>query len=89
MPHPTQSFSIALSADTSTRSLLSSGDYSDLVITCGTDIYNVHKAVVFSQSGFFQGAERFAAGKVSRLDSLFRFTYSEELLTQDALGGIC
>ena len=75
MLYPTQSFLVALSADTNTGSLLSSGDYSDLVITCGTDIYNVHKAVVCSQSGFFQRAERFAVGKVSRLDSLFCFTY--------------
>jgi hypothetical protein len=45
-------------------SLLASGDYSDLIITCGTDTYKVHKSVVCSQSGFFKRAERFSVGKV-------------------------
>ncbi|KAA8626527.1 BTB domain containing protein [Pyrenophora tritici-repentis] len=46
------------------QSLLITGDYSDFVITCGVDIYNVHKAIVCTQSGFFQRAERFPAGKL-------------------------
>ncbi|CAI9629747.1 unnamed protein product [Alternaria burnsii] len=45
------------------KSLLESGDYSDFVITCGTDTYNVHKSVVCTRSGFFKGAERFTAGQ--------------------------
>ncbi|KAH7091580.1 hypothetical protein FB567DRAFT_436686, partial [Paraphoma chrysanthemicola] len=43
--------------------LLTSGEYSDLVITCGSDRYNVHKAIVCPQSGFFQRAEKFPVGK--------------------------
>ncbi|KAI4932152.1 uncharacterized protein J4E92_004051 [Alternaria infectoria] len=46
-----------------TKALLSSGDYSDLIITCGSDVYNVHKAVVCPQSSFFERAVRFAVGK--------------------------
>ncbi|OWY49671.1 hypothetical protein AA0118_g5068 [Alternaria tenuissima] len=45
------------------KSLLESGDYSDFVITCGTDTYNVHKNVVCTRAGFFKGAERFTAGQ--------------------------
>jgi len=48
-------------------SLLTSGDYSDFVITCGSDKYHVHKAIVCSQSDFFKKAERFPGGKVSCL----------------------
>ena len=43
--------------------LFTSGDYSDLTITCGSDIYNVHKNIVCSESEFFERAERFP-GKV-------------------------
>ncbi|CAN9449974.1 unnamed protein product [Alternaria alternata] len=45
------------------KSLLESGDYSDFVITCGTDTYNVHKNVVCTRAGFFKGAERFTTGQ--------------------------
>ncbi|KAG9185993.1 hypothetical protein G6011_02549 [Alternaria panax] len=45
------------------RALLSSGDYSDLIITCGPDTYNVHKAIVCAQSSFFKKAEKFLMGK--------------------------
>jgi hypothetical protein len=48
------------------KSLLSSGKYSDFVITCGSDTHNVHKAVVCSRSGFFERAERFPVGTVSQ-----------------------
>ncbi|KAF1848768.1 uncharacterized protein K460DRAFT_393764 [Cucurbitaria berberidis CBS 394.84] len=43
--------------------LLSSGKYSDLVITCGSDTHNVHKAIVCTRSGFFERAETFAVGR--------------------------
>ncbi|KAF2846096.1 hypothetical protein T440DRAFT_511104 [Plenodomus tracheiphilus IPT5] len=33
--------------------------YSDFTITCGGEIYSVHKAVVCARSGFFERAERF------------------------------
>ncbi|KAF2134739.1 hypothetical protein P153DRAFT_278928, partial [Dothidotthia symphoricarpi CBS 119687] len=46
-------------------SLLVSGEYSDLIITCGNNSYNVHKAIVCSLSSFFRTAEKFAVGKVS------------------------
>ncbi|RYN37615.1 hypothetical protein AA0119_g11868 [Alternaria tenuissima] len=39
--------------------LLASGDYSDFTITCGSDTYRVHKAIVCKRSGFFERAERF------------------------------
>ncbi|KAI4640059.1 hypothetical protein J4E93_008859 [Alternaria ventricosa] len=45
------------------KALLSSGDYSDLKITCGLDAYNVHKAIVCPQSSFFKNAEKFPVGK--------------------------
>jgi hypothetical protein len=45
-------------------SLLASGKYSDLVITCGGDTHKVHKAVVCTRSGFFERAERFAVAQV-------------------------
>ncbi|KAF2867321.1 hypothetical protein BDV95DRAFT_502708, partial [Massariosphaeria phaeospora] len=38
------------------RSLLESGAYSDLIITCGSDSYKVHKAVVCTQANFFARA---------------------------------
>ncbi|KAI4914834.1 hypothetical protein J4E90_004868 [Alternaria incomplexa] len=40
-----------------------SGAYSDFTITCGSDTYNVHKAVVCTRSEFFKGAERFAVNQ--------------------------
>jgi hypothetical protein len=49
------------------RSLLTSGDYSDLTITCGQDTHKVHKAIVCSRAGFFARAIRFG-GQVSALD---------------------
>jgi hypothetical protein len=54
-------------ANSLSGSLLASGDYSDFVITCGTDTYKVHKSVICSQYGFFKRAERFPMGKVSGL----------------------
>jgi hypothetical protein len=45
------------------QSLLDSGKYSDFVITCGFETFNVHKAVVCARSGFFERAERFAVGR--------------------------
>ncbi|KAF3011202.1 hypothetical protein E8E13_011609 [Curvularia kusanoi] len=41
------------------KDLLNSGDYADLIITCGQDTYKVHKAVVCVRSGFFARAVRF------------------------------
>jgi hypothetical protein len=41
------------------RSLYDSGKYTDLLITCGSDTYKVHKSVVCNRSGFFERAERF------------------------------
>ncbi|KAG9573132.1 hypothetical protein KCU77_g15310, partial [Aureobasidium melanogenum] len=41
-----------------TADLQESGDYSDLTITCGTDVYKVHKAIICSQSEFFRLACR-------------------------------
>ncbi|KAH0148142.1 hypothetical protein KCU67_g11572, partial [Aureobasidium melanogenum] len=41
-----------------TADLQESSDYSDLTITCGTDVYRVHKAIVCSQSEFFRLACR-------------------------------
>jgi hypothetical protein len=49
-----------------THSLLASGDYSDMKITCGVDEYKVHKAVVCSRARFFAAAIRFE-GEVSGL----------------------
>jgi hypothetical protein len=46
-------------------SLLESGQYSDLIITCNKDTYKVHKAVICARSGFFKRAERFPVGSVS------------------------
>ncbi|KAF2251316.1 hypothetical protein BU26DRAFT_518009 [Trematosphaeria pertusa] len=41
------------------KSLLASGKHSDFVITCGDDVYNVHKAILCSQSDVFDAASRF------------------------------
>ncbi|KAH4006823.1 hypothetical protein HBH70_201060 [Parastagonospora nodorum] len=41
------------------KGFLTSGDYSDLVITCGSDSYNVHKLVVCSRADFFARAVKF------------------------------
>jgi hypothetical protein len=41
------------------RSLYDSGKYTDLLITCGSDTYKVHRSVVCNRSGFFERAERF------------------------------
>jgi hypothetical protein len=35
-----------------------SGAYSDFKIICGSDTYNVHKAIICPQSGFFRAACR-------------------------------
>ncbi|KAH3919350.1 hypothetical protein HBI56_025590 [Parastagonospora nodorum] len=48
------------------KGFLTSGDYSDLVITCGSDSYNVHKLVVCSRADFFARAVKFG-GKASSL----------------------
>jgi hypothetical protein len=45
-------------------SLLKSGAYSDLIVTCGSDTYKVHKAVVCEKADFFARALKFG-GKVS------------------------
>lgn len=39
--------------------MLTSSKYSDLTITCGSDTYKVHKAIVCSQSTFFDNADKF------------------------------
>jgi hypothetical protein len=48
------------------KRLLDSEKYTDLIITCDSDTYKVHKAVVCTRSGVFERAERFpaASGKV-------------------------
>jgi hypothetical protein len=56
-------------------SLLISGNYSDLVVTCGSDTYNVHKAIVCSQSTFFRTAEKFPVGRVRRKERVFDAEY--------------
>ncbi len=38
------------------RSLLEAGKYSDLTIVCGMKRYAVHRAIICSRSGFFDGA---------------------------------
>lgn len=43
----------------SVQSLLSSGLYSDIDITCGPDVYHAHRAIVCTRSEFFAGAGRF------------------------------
>lgn len=52
-----------------TVSLSLSGEYSDLTIICGPDVYKVHKAIVCSQSSFFSKAEKFPVCKVRQLVS--------------------
>jgi hypothetical protein len=49
------------------HSLLASGNYSDLTLTCGHDTYNIHKAVVCGRAGFFACAIRFG-GQVGALN---------------------
>ncbi|KAK8208933.1 hypothetical protein M8818_003896 [Zalaria obscura] len=46
--------------------LLESGDYSDLIIKCGVDTYNVHKAIVCTRSNFFRIACREGTFKVTK-----------------------
>lgn len=41
--------------------LLETGEYSDLKVICGAKTYDLHKAFVCAQSGFFAGGARFAA----------------------------
>ncbi|PVI05400.1 hypothetical protein DM02DRAFT_668342 [Periconia macrospinosa] len=41
------------------KDLLTSGEYSDLTITCGDDTYKVHKAIVCKRSEFFKRAVSF------------------------------
>ncbi|KAL5115329.1 hypothetical protein ACEQ8H_006774 [Pleosporales sp. CAS-2024a] len=62
----------------SLKSILASGEYSDFIITCKGDVYNVHKAIVCARSGFFKRAEKFP-GKISITIVLSRmFKESEE-----------
>ncbi|KAF2279791.1 uncharacterized protein EI97DRAFT_482573 [Westerdykella ornata] len=44
----------------SLKKLLQSGDFSDLVVTCGEDEYKVHKAIVCPRSTFFASAVQFS-----------------------------
>ncbi|EUC41591.1 hypothetical protein COCMIDRAFT_40241 [Bipolaris oryzae ATCC 44560] len=44
---------------------LDSGEYSDLTITCGSDVHKVHKMIVCTQSDFLAAAIRFG-GKESK-----------------------
>ncbi|KAJ6191818.1 hypothetical protein J3E72DRAFT_280334 [Bipolaris maydis] len=41
------------------KKCLDSGEYSDLTITCGNDVYKVHKMILCTQSDFLAGAIRF------------------------------
>ncbi|KAH3993102.1 hypothetical protein HBH70_192960 [Parastagonospora nodorum] len=41
------------------KSILDTGKYSDLIITCKGNTYNVHKSIVCARSGFFERAENF------------------------------
>ncbi|KAH6003989.1 hypothetical protein HBI39_022250 [Parastagonospora nodorum] len=41
------------------KSILDTGKYSGLIITCKGDTYNVHKSIVCARSGFFERAENF------------------------------
>jgi len=43
-----------------------SGDYSDLTVICGGDVYKVHKAIICPRSDFFSKACRDKAWKVLR-----------------------
>jgi hypothetical protein len=47
------------------HSCLTSGEYSDLTIQCGDDVYKVHKVVVCTRAGFFARAIKFG-GKVTK-----------------------
>ncbi|KAH7139567.1 hypothetical protein B0J11DRAFT_589460 [Dendryphion nanum] len=49
----------------SLKELLQSGNYSDLTITCGQDIYKAHKVIICSRTAFFANAIRFP-GKESK-----------------------
>ncbi|KAH8728872.1 hypothetical protein GQ44DRAFT_737104 [Phaeosphaeriaceae sp. PMI808] len=49
----------------SLRESLQSGNYSDLTVTCGQDIYKVHKVIVCSRTVFFANAIKFP-GKESK-----------------------
>ncbi|KAF2703730.1 hypothetical protein K504DRAFT_473736 [Pleomassaria siparia CBS 279.74] len=44
---------------TSVKELFKSGDYSDLVLTCGNDTYKVHKNIVCTRAKFFAKAIKF------------------------------
>ncbi|KZM22845.1 hypothetical protein ST47_g6011 [Ascochyta rabiei] len=44
---------------TSIKGALTSGAYSDLAITCGSDTYNVHKVIVCPRADFFARAVKF------------------------------
>jgi hypothetical protein len=50
-------------------SLLSTGEFSEFVITCADKTWNVHKAIVCTQSDVFAAASKF--GKVSRYLELY------------------
>jgi hypothetical protein len=45
-------------------SLLATGEFSDFIIKCGDKTWNVHKAIVCTQSDVFAAASKF--GKVSK-----------------------
>ena len=47
--------------------LYESGEYSDLTVVCGRDVYNVHKAIVCPRSEFFSKACRDGRWKVLHL----------------------
>ncbi|KAF2807560.1 uncharacterized protein BDZ99DRAFT_447950 [Mytilinidion resinicola] len=47
----------------SLKGSFASSNYSDLIITCGSDSYNVHKMIVCSRCDFFARAVRFSVGK--------------------------
>jgi len=49
-------------------SLLSSGDYSDVKITCGAKTWNIHKAIICPSSGFFARAVKFGKGRTKVAD---------------------
>ncbi|KAK7186690.1 BTB/POZ domain-containing protein [Paraphaeosphaeria sporulosa] len=53
----------------SVKSLLTSGDYSDLTITCQSDSYKVHKAIVCPRAKFFGNAIKFP-GKESESNTI-------------------
>jgi len=59
-------------------SSLTSGEYSDLAIKCGDDVYKVHKLIVCTRSEFFACAMKFG-GKVRMNLSLAK----QSILTPD------